>query len=142
MIDILLPAFVISVVLLGIHSFFGINIIKRGIIFTDLAIGQMAAFGAAISLFLFHGDLMYIMSLSFAIGGGLLISSASKLTKNLEAVIGLIYAFGISGVFLLLSKTDRGAEEFQKLMARRVDLLYPLSSLSIIMSPKSAKNWF
>ena len=38
MIDILLSAFILSVVLLGIHSYFGLEIIKRGIIFTDLSI--------------------------------------------------------------------------------------------------------
>jgi len=50
MIDILLSAFLLSVVLLGIHSYFGLEIIKRGIIFTDLAIGQMSALGAALSI--------------------------------------------------------------------------------------------
>ncbi len=39
MIDILWPVFLLSVVLLGIHSYFGLEIIGRGIIFTDLAIG-------------------------------------------------------------------------------------------------------
>ena len=41
--DILITAFALSVVLVGIHAFFGTEIIRRGIIFTDLAIGQMAA---------------------------------------------------------------------------------------------------
>lgn len=41
--DILFSAFLLSVVLLGINSYFGLEIIRRGIIFTDLAIGQMAA---------------------------------------------------------------------------------------------------
>lgn len=50
MIDILLSAFLLSLVLLGIHSYYGLHVIRRGIIFTDLAIGQMAAFGAAISI--------------------------------------------------------------------------------------------
>ena len=50
MIDILFSAFLLSVVLLGIHSYYGLHIIERGIFFTDLGIGQMAAFGAAISI--------------------------------------------------------------------------------------------
>jgi len=63
MTDILLSAFFLSVVLLGIHSFFGLEIIKRGIIFTDLAIGQMAALGAALSILLFEGHYIYPISL-------------------------------------------------------------------------------
>ena len=55
MIRILPPVFLLSVVLLGIHSFFGLEVIRRGIIFTDLAIGQMAALGAAVSLLAMEG---------------------------------------------------------------------------------------
>ncbi|MFH0977398.1 MAG: metal ABC transporter permease [Spirochaetota bacterium] len=122
MIDILLPAFIISLVLLGIHSYFGLRIIERNIIFTDLAIGQMAAFGAAISLLLFDGGYIYIVSLSSAIVAGMMIYYLSKKTSYLEAVIGLIYALGFSGVYLLLSKSAHGAEEFQRLVA--YDILF------------------
>lgn len=128
MIDILFPAFLLSLVLLGIHSYFGLEIIERGIIFTDLAIGQMAAMGAAISLLLFHGEYSYLTSLFFALLTGLLISLASKRVRQLEAFIGLLYAFGISGVFILLSKSPHGMEAFHELMA--ADILFtPLKEI-------------
>ncbi|MCP4131443.1 MAG: metal ABC transporter permease [bacterium] len=122
MTDILIPAFLISLVLLGIHSYFGIRIIQRNIIFTDLAIGQMAAFGAAISLLVFHGEYLYPTSLFFAICTGFLISFLSGKSEYLEAVIGLLYALGLSGVFILLSKSAHGTEQFQNLMA--YDILF------------------
>jgi zinc/manganese transport system permease protein len=117
MTDILFSAFILSVVLLGIHSYFGLEIIKRGIIFTDLAIGQMAAFGAAVSILFFNGDFNYIISLGFALFAGLLNSFAAKRVKHLEAFIGLIYALGVSGVFILLSKSAHGTEELSNLLA-------------------------
>ena len=104
MADILLSAFVLSVVLLGIHSFFGLEIIKRGIIFTDLAIGQMSALGAALSILFFDGRFIYPLSLVFALLAGLAIAIASKRTISHEAFIGLLYAFGISGVFIILNR--------------------------------------
>jgi zinc/manganese transport system permease protein len=122
MTDILLPAFIMSLILLGIHSYFGIRIIQRNIIFTDLAIGQMAAFGAAISLLFLEGAYHYVVSIAFALLTGLLIFFASRKSKHLEAVIGLVYALGISGVFILLSKSPHGMEEFQNLMA--YDILF------------------
>ena len=122
MTDILIPALVVSLVLLGIHSYYGLRIIQRNIIFTDLAIGQMAAFGAAISLFLFHGEGLYLTSLGFALLAGFIISVVSRRSKYLEAVIGLMYALGISGVFILLSNSPHGMEEFQRLMA--YDILF------------------
>ncbi len=122
MIDILLPAFVLSIVLLGIHSYFGLSIIRRGIIFIDLAIGQMAALGAAISIISLDGKMTYPVSLLFSLGGGVLIACCLKRTKHLEAVIGLLYALGISAVFILFSKSPHGMEEFQSLMAH--DILF------------------
>lgn len=119
---ILLPAFLVSLVLLGIHSYFGIRIIRRGIIFTDLAIGQMAALGAAISLFFFRGEFLYPLSLGCALAGGLMVWTADRRAAHLEAVIGLIYALGIAGVFILLSRSPHGMEEFQNLMA--YDILF------------------
>lgn len=122
MTDILLSAFLLSVVLVGIHSYFGLEIIKRGIIFTDLAVGQMAAVGAAISLLLFDGNFLYPISLTSALIGGILIAFASKRTNYVEAFIGLLYAFGFSAVFIILSRSYHGIEEFQNLMAS--DILY------------------
>jgi zinc/manganese transport system permease protein len=120
--DILLSAFFLSIVLLGIHSYFGLEIIRRGIIFTDLAIGQMAAFGAALSILFLHGQYLYPISLLFALLGGYSISLISKHEKNPEPFIGLMYAFGLSGVYILLSKSSHGMETFQKLMA--ADILF------------------
>jgi len=128
MIDILLPVFLLSLVLLGIHSYFGLEIIRRGIIFTDLAIGQMAAMGAAVSMLAFDGEYSYLTSLFFALLTGLLISYGSKRIKHLEAYIGLLYALGISAVFLLLAKSPRGMEDFHDLMAADV-LFTPLHEI-------------
>ncbi len=128
MTDILLSAFLLSVVLLGINSYFGLEIISRGIIFTDLAIGQMAAFGAAVSLFFFEGSYIYPISLSFALLAGLIIAWISQRSNNVEAFIGLLYAFGFSAVYILLSKSYHGMEAFQKLMA--ADILFtPLEEI-------------
>lgn len=122
MTDILISAFVLSIVLLGIHSFFGLEIIRRGIIFTDLAIGQMSALGAALSILFLDGKYLYPVSLAFALLAGLVIAIASKRTSSHEAFIGLLYAFGISGVFIVLSKSAHGTEMFDKLMAS--DILF------------------
>jgi zinc/manganese transport system permease protein len=126
--DILFSAFLLSIVLLGIHSFFGLEIIKRGIIFTDLAIGQMAAVGAAISILFLDEEHLFPLSLVFALIGGSLVAFASKRAHSHEAFIGLLYAFGLSGVFILLSKSYHGMETFQKLMASDI-LFTPLEEI-------------
>ena len=130
MTDVLLSAFLLSVVLLGIHSFFGLEIIKRGIIFTDLAIGQMAAMGAAISLLFLDGGYLDLISLAFALLGGAVIAFASRRATSHEAFIGRLYAFGLAAVFIILSKSYHGMETFQKLMASDI-LFTPLSEIAV-----------
>ncbi|MBI5584214.1 MAG: metal ABC transporter permease [Deltaproteobacteria bacterium] len=120
--EILFSAFLLSLVLVGIHAYFGLEIIRRGIIFTDLAVGQGAALGAAASLFFWDGRFQYGCSLLAALLFALWISLASNRGRFPEAFIGLVYALGISAVFLLLSKSPHGTEEFQRLLVS--DLLY------------------
>ncbi len=153
MIDILLSAFLLSIVLLGIHSFFGIEIIRRGIIFTDLAIGQMAALGAAIAILFFDGNYMYIVSLLCALIGGISIAIASHRSHSHEAFIGLLYAFGIAAVFIILSKSPHGLEMFDRLMAADIlftpfsDILYTgilysfVGFLLFFLYPHLNKQW-
>ena len=122
MIDVLFGAFLLSVVLLGIHSYYGLHIIERGIIFTDLGIGQMAAFGAAVAILVFDGEHAYPVSLVFSLLGALLIALSTKRTRHHEAFIGLLYAFGMSAAVIALSRAPRGAEEMQHLLA--ADILF------------------
>ncbi|MGA9116074.1 MAG: metal ABC transporter permease [Bacteroidota bacterium] len=128
MTDILFAAFLLSGVLLGISSWFGLEIIRRGIIFTDLAVGQAAALGAALSLSLLEGEYLYPLSLLLALAAGFVIAFASRRSSHVEAFIGLLYAFGFAGVYILLSKSYHGMEAFQKLMA--ADILFtPLEEI-------------
>ncbi|OHD87590.1 MAG: manganese transporter, partial [Sulfuricurvum sp. RIFCSPHIGHO2_12_FULL_44_8] len=106
---------------------FGIGILSRGIIFTDLAIAQMAALGSAISLGYFHGEYLYLFALVFALFTGLLIAYATTRTLQLEAFIGLIYVLGASGILMVLAHSAEGMEHFKSLLAN--DLLFTTQEL-------------
>ena len=122
MIDIILPVLVITAVIVLMHTYLGIEIIKRQIIFTDLAVGQMAALGVAVSLILFSGEFRYLFSIIFALLTSLLIAYVSKKGRYTEAFIGIVYAFGLSSIFLVMSKSPSGMEQIKELTAS--DVLY------------------
>jgi len=119
------PAFVLAVSLVFIHTIFGIEIIKRGVIFTDLAIGQFAASGMAISIAFMGGEYQSAMTLLFAVLGAVIITWATKRVENIEAFIGLLYALGISSIMLILAQSAEGTELFSKLSA--ADILFTSS---------------
>ncbi len=81
----------------------------------------------------------------------LAISFLSKRSKYLEAVIGLIYALGLSEVFILLSKPAHGMEDFNNLMAYdilftqmdevyKTAILYTGIALAILIFEKKTKG--
>ena len=130
-IEILWPAFVLAIALVFVHAIFGIEIIKRGVIFTDLAIGQVAAIGMAISIAFMHGDYQTQMTLLFALLGAGIITWANAKLANIEAFIGLLYAFGVSAIMLILAQSAEGTELFSKLSA--ADILF-VSSKDVLTS--------
>jgi len=122
LIELLWPAFVLAIALVIIHSVFGLEIIKRGVIFTDLAIGQIAAIGMAVSVALMDGAYQSSMTFAFAVLAALIITWASKRVEKIEAFIGLLYALGISSIMLILAQSSEGTELFSKLSA--ADILF------------------
>lgn len=122
MIDILLVPIGLVMMLVVIHAWFGIGILDRGIIFTDLAIAQFAALGSAISLGYFHEEYYYLWTFSFAFLSALLIAYASQRKVHLEAFIGLLYVIGASGIMMVLAHSAEGMEHFKSLLAS--DILF------------------
>ncbi len=122
LVELLWPALVLAVALVYIHTIFGVEIIKRGVIFTDLAIGQIAASGMAISIAFMEGAYQNTMTFSFALFGAVLIAWATKRVKHIEAFIGLLYALGISSIMLVLAQSAEGTELFSRLSAS--DILF------------------
>lgn len=122
MTDILLVPIALVVILVMLHSYFGMEILKRGIIFTDLAIAQFAALGSSVSLGYFHEEHFYLLTLGFAMLSALLIAFASTRKVHLEAFIGILYVLGASGIMMVLSHSAEGMEHFKSLLAS--DILF------------------
>ncbi len=137
-VSILYPAFILAILLVFIHAIFGLEIIKRGVIFTDLAIGQFASIGVAISLLFFNGSYSFILTFIFALIGATLISIATHRVEHIEAFIGMLYALGASAIIVILSNTTEGTELFNKLQATDIlftsttDLIEPLILYSTV----------
>ncbi|MDO9265569.1 MAG: metal ABC transporter permease [Sulfurimonas sp.] len=122
MIDILLVPIALVIILVMLHSYFGMEILKRGIIFTDLAIAQFAALGSSVSLGYFHEEHFYLLTLGFALLSAFLIAFASTRKLHLEAFIGILYVLGASGIMMVLSHSAEGMEHFKSLLAS--DILF------------------
>jgi len=97
-----LEAAIISGILL---SYLGVHVVGRGIVFVDLALGQISSLGVAFAAFIGSG--MTSIPLIFTLAGAVLMSFISIRDKRLkqEAIIGIIYAFSSALTVMLISKT-------------------------------------
>ena len=51
MLDLILPPLAACMVIVAIHSYLGLHIIAREVIFVDLSLAQMAALGSTVAIF-------------------------------------------------------------------------------------------
>ncbi len=110
--------FLSCVLLILIHTYFGIHVLERGIIFVDLSLAQLIGLGIACSLYLGHeGSDQYLLSAVFAILGAFLLSLSRSISRfvNIEAFIGVLYIFGLSTSVLVLDRTPHGLEEMKSI---------------------------
>jgi zinc/manganese transport system permease protein len=104
----------------GILVYYGLHIIKREVIFVDLALAQVATLGTCVCLWLGHDaeDIHnFYWSLGFTLAGALLFTftrHTKKARVPQEALIGIIYVVAAAAGILLLSKSPHGKEELQR----------------------------
>ncbi len=111
---------VACLVLPGILVYYGLHIIKREVIFVDLALAQVATLGTCVCLWLGHeadDPHNFLWSLGFTLAGALVFTftrPGKKARVPQEALIGIIYVVAAAAGILLLSKSPHGKEELQR----------------------------
>src|ERR1700747_95266 len=126
--QILLPAFVASLILTGIHSYLGVHVVERGVIFVDLSLAQIAALGATIALLLPisggdpHSPVTYWISLAFTFLGALVFSTIRSHRARIpqEAIIGICYAVASAAAILAMSKATSESEHLQDMLVGNI----------------------
>jgi len=119
--DLMAPAFFECLILVGIHSYLGLHVLRRKVIFVDLALAQIAALGTTVG-FLFGvmpGTTgAYWFSLSFAFIGAAVFSISRYRHEKIpqEAIIGLTYAIAASIAILVIDKAPHGAEHIKEIL--------------------------
>lgn len=109
-------------VVLVMHVYMGLHIIRRTIIFSDLALNQLAALGAlvGIGLGIAYGSMgSYYVSLSAVLAGALLLAALKPANRLIprEAVIGIIYALALVASLLCGDKIQGGDAYVEKTLS-------------------------
>lgn len=117
---ILLPALVMSALMILSHTYLGLHVLARGIIFVDLALAQVAALGVSVAFLVgeqAHGmnaqlyAFVATLSAAFAFAG--LRRIPGKTTR--EVIIGIVYVVATALSIVILSRSSQGMEELKSL---------------------------
>lgn len=117
--------FVMCLVLAGIHCYLGLHVLARGVIFVDLSLAQVAAFGGSLALLFgleHHSSGAYFVSLvsTFIAAGLFALARRHEKLFSQEAIIGITYALASAAVVLVVDRLAHGAEHIKELLVGQV----------------------
>ena len=140
--SILGPAFLAGLLVLTTHVPLGQQVLKRGIVFIDLAVAQIAALGVIAADTLGwepQGLGVQLAATSAAILGALLLTWTEKHWPDVqEALIGVFFVLAASAAILLLANNPHGGEHLKDLLTGQIlwvslGQLLPVLLLSLII---------
>ena len=134
MIEFMILPFLACLILSGITVYFGLHVIKREIIFIDIALAQIAALGSSVALVLqetfthqhIHhaehagvGTPEYALSLCFILLAAMVFTLLKnrKINVPLEAFIGVTFAVATTGAVIILDKGAGGDTHIHDMLA-------------------------
>jgi zinc/manganese transport system permease protein len=121
---ILVPAFIAGLLVIATHVPLGIQVIKRGIVFIDLAIAQVAGLGVILADALGwepRGAAVQIAALSAALAAALLLTWTERRWPEVqEAIIGVSFVLASSAAILLLAGNPHGSEHIRDLLVGQI----------------------
>lgn len=121
---ILLPAFAAGLLVLATHVPLGMEVLRRGIIFIDLAVAQFAGFGIVAAHALgaeSHGWQMQAAALATALAGAFFLRwRESRNPEHQEAVIGVSFVAAACATILVLAKDPQAGEHMKELLVGQI----------------------
>lgn len=128
--SILWPAFIAGSIVAASHVPLGMQVLRKGIVFIDLAIAQIAGLGvvAADALALESGTMVQISALTAAIAGALLLTwTEKKFPEVQEAIIGVTFVLAATAALILLANNPHGAEHMKDILVGQILWVNPNS---------------
>jgi zinc/manganese transport system permease protein len=106
----------VSILMGLLLSYLGVHVVGRGIVFVDLALGQISMLGVAFANFIEKDPT--IISIIFTMVGAFVLSFVNVKDKRLkqEAIIGIVYAVACAATVLLISKAPHGEADISEVL--------------------------
>jgi zinc/manganese transport system permease protein len=107
------------------HCYLGLHVLARGVVFVDLSLAQVAAFGATLALLIdpeHSSQTGIFISLTSTFFAAALFTVAKKVEKKVsqEALIGITYAFASAAIIIVVDQLAHGAEHLKEALVGQI----------------------
>jgi zinc/manganese transport system permease protein len=112
----LVNALTVSIIMGLLLSYLGVHVVGRGIVFVDLALGQISMLGVAFANYVEEDPT--VVAIVFTMVGAFFLSFIKVKDKRLkqEAIIGIVYAVASAVTVLLISKAPHGDADISEVL--------------------------
>ncbi len=123
--SLLLYPLLAALLLTGIHTYLGIHVLTRNVVFVDLALAQVSALGATVAFmrgYLPQSGAAYAYALLFTVAGAAVLALTRSWSGRIsqETFIGVVYVVSAAAAFLLIDRAPQGAEHIKQLLVGNI----------------------
>ena len=113
--------FLAAIVFVGMHTWLGLQVLRRKVVFADLALAQLSALGGTVAVAVGHapGSLAgfgYALLLTIIGAGFLTLTRQFSRQVSQEAVIGIVYVVATAVTVLVVDRSPQGAEHVKRML--------------------------
>jgi zinc/manganese transport system permease protein len=144
----LLMPFAACVAFVLIHAYFGVQILRRNIIFADLALAQLSALGATVAFALGYAPTSpagFGYAFMFTVIGAALLALTRGLDAfvSKEALVGILYVVAAAVTVLVIDQSPQGAEHVKKMLSGNILTVssVDLAKFAALYSAIGAFHW-
>jgi zinc/manganese transport system permease protein len=130
--------FAACAVFVGIHTYFGLHVLRRNVVFADLALAQLSALGATLAVAVGHAPgtlagFLYALLATLAGAALLTASRAAARAVSQEAFIGILYVVATAATILVVDSAPQGAEHVKRMLVGSILAVGPAELEKIVL---------
>src|SRR5215469_8783338 len=122
--------FAASVVFVGVHAWLGLHVLRRNVVFADLALAQLSALGATLAYAVGYPPTS-LESFAYALLltglGAALLTASRGLARHVsqEAMVGILYVLATAATILVIDRSPQGAEHVKRMLVGSILTVTP-----------------
>jgi zinc/manganese transport system permease protein len=129
--------FATSIAFVLIHAHLGVHVLRRNIVFADLALAQLSALGATVAFALGYAPASpagFAYALAFTALGAALLTLTRALGRfvSQEAFVGILYVVATAATVLVVDRSPQGAEHVKKILIGSILTVEPAELVKFI----------